>query len=343
MKTVVIRCSASPTVGFGHLVRCRVLAEEVVNRGYRAVMIGPDTDLKDNKDEQFFYDWIPRSYWLSASEEASFHLKLMKRYDAKYIIIDDYNSDGIHQKILRDNGIKVVQQYDASKPQKFAANIVVNGSPYENKGFYDKNAIYKDIKYLLGPKYSILRSEFKDIKSLNLAKEKRVLMTFGGGSDRGAILKILENCKYLFERENWKVSIVVGKNNDNIHNIKDFITSNNCENVELHISPQSMARIMSICSFAILGGGTTISEAAFLGIPALLIPIASNQINQCIGWNNIGGMIYLSDLQSLDVDLLKATLAKVLSKPEEIDGRRAKLASIIDSEGHHRILDELLN
>lgn len=343
MDIVVIRCSASATVGFGHLVRCRVLAEELSRRGYGAIMIGPPISLKDETDEDIFVEWIPREKWLSSEDEANFHLSILERYKSKYIIIDDYRSDGEHQKILREKGIRIVQQYDASKKQHFAANLVVNGSPYEKVEFYNKDVLCDGVEFLLGPKYCILRPIFFDPKLKESHKEKRILMTFGGGSDRGAILYILKNLYTIIADRSWKLTIVVSDKNENIEKISNWISLNGSQDIELLVNPESMAEIMSTCSFAILGGGTTIFEAAYLGIPALLIPIADNQINQCVGWDELGGMKYISNFDALAESNLKDNLVEFLDEPRLIESNKQRLKAIIDEHGYERILDKLLD
>lgn len=343
MQTIVIRCSASATVGFGHLVRCRVLAEELNIRGHRVIMIGPPISLKNEVDETVFFEWLPREDWINAETEASFHLNIAKRYDSKYFIIDDYRSDGEHQKKLREKGIRIVQQYDASKKQQFAANLVVNGSPYEKASFYNKDTLYDDVEFLLGPKYCILRPIFFNPKLKTNQKERKILITFGGGSDRGAILYILKNFYQAIAEKDWTLTIVVSDKNENIREISNWINSKGYKNIELLVNPESMAEIMSTCSFAILGGGTTIFEAAYLGIPSLLIPIADNQTDQCIGWDSLGGMKYISNLNKFDGEKFNENLTSFLNDPSIIESYRKNLKTIIDEHGYQRIIDKLLN
>lgn len=343
MDIVVIRCSASAMVGFGHLVRCRVLAEALSKRGYGAIMIGPPTILKNEADEDIFIEWLPREEWSNSKDEADFHLSVLEKYDSKHIIIDDYRSDGEHQTKLREKGIRIVQQYDASKKQNFAANLVVNGSPHEKSEFYSKDVLYNDVEFLLGPKYCILRPIFFNPKFKESQKEKRILMTFGGGSDRGAILYILKNCYQAILEKHWELTIIVSDNNENIKAISDWISLNGHQNIELIVNPDNMAEIMSTCRFAIIGGGTTIFEAAYLGIPALLIPIADNQINQCVGWNQLGGMKYISTFNALDESNLEDTLVQFLSEPSLVESHSQHLKTIIDEHGYQRILDKLLD
>lgn len=343
MDIVVIRCSASTNVGFGHLVRCRVLATALCKRGYGVIMVGPPLSLKDKADETTFFEWIPRESWLSSESEADFHLSVLKKYNSRHMIIDDYRSDGEHQKRLREENIRIVQQYDASKKQNFAANLVVNGSPHERAALYEKDVLYNDVEFLLGPKYCILRPIFFNDELKECHKQKRILMTFGGGSDRGAILYILKNFYQIIADNNWKLTIVVSDKNENIGDIYNWINSKGSKDIELMISPENMAEIMSTCSFAVLGGGTTIFEAAYLGIPALLIPIADNQTNQCIGWDKLGGMTYVSNFNELDDAKFAENLRSFLSEPSLIESHRQNLKTIIDEHGYERILDKLLN
>ena len=77
----------------------------------------------------------------------------------------------------------------------------------------------------MGPKYAILRNEFTNMDQIQV-KKNNILVTFGGGDDKGAILITLSAIKDLVPN-GYKVIIVVGKHNPRKNMIREWISSNN--------------------------------------------------------------------------------------------------------------------
>jgi UDP-2,4-diacetamido-2,4,6-trideoxy-beta-L-altropyranose hydrolase len=341
-KTVIIRCRADNTIGFGHLVRSRVLGKKLLELGYKTILIGPSKKYMNDDDKAIFTEWIERESWLDSPTEAKFHIELAKTYGTKHIIMDDYRSDYTHQLLLRKAGLRILQQYDASKPQKFAANLVINGSPYERREFYEQDLYSKDIQMLHGPQYAILRPEFFSPHLDTIIKENKVLITFGGGDDKGAMLHVLSELRGRIPK-NWNLCLVMGSHNPNIQKIKDWIKQYPDENIILLVNPSNMHEVIASCKLAILSGGTTTFEAAFLGTPAILMPIAENQYNQSKGWENSGAMIYLSPYKSLRLNELRDKLLLLVENQTKIDKMSTIARQCMDGQGTERILNILLN
>ena len=259
---IIIRCRASAHVGFGHIVRCRVLAQEIKNRNMKCILIGPPAAIKKENDDYLFEHWIERIHWKCSKEEAKFHIDIAEKYNAKHIILDDYRSDFTHQLLLRNANIKMLQQYDASKPQKFAAHLVINSSPYEKREYYQSALYFSDIKTLMGPQYAILRSDFTKMLQLQ-KKDNHVLVMFGGGDDRGAIIKSLRSIKAIIPKD-YQVIVVVGKNNPRVKEIEHWVR--NINNITLKINPNNIANIISSCKLAILGEGPQLLKQHILDL-----------------------------------------------------------------------------
>ena len=141
---ILFRCKADAFTGMGHLVRCRVLADRLKTIGERCIMIGPSKAFQSQSDQLLFEAWMPRPDWVDSKTEAHFLIDTAKRAGVRYVILDDYRSDGEHQGILRDAGLVCLQQYDASQPQKFAANFVMNSSPAEQLEMHTPNFLRPD-------------------------------------------------------------------------------------------------------------------------------------------------------------------------------------------------------
>lgn len=339
---IVFRCNAGVEIGFGHLMRCRVLAEALCEQGQQCVMVGPDSRLMTDEDKHIFVEWINLANWTSPEKDANHLTEIMHRYGATWAILDDYRVDDNYQLKLRDSGMHWLQ-FAHWQPQKYWSDIVLTPSPAANQ--YDWAALVKnpDAKLLLGPKYAILRSEFRDIQPRDPVRPiKRVLVTFGGGDDRGAIKFVLNT---LIPNTPNEIEFVVlsGANNPSNTQLQELSQINKQNRVHLHIAPKSVAPLFLSCDLAIIAGGTTTYEAACCGLPMILISIADNQINQCIGWQNLGAAIYLGPFpQVLLGNLLTTAVSNLLSHPSQFLTIAESSSNQVNSNGIKHIMKLLL-
>ncbi|MFP4452944.1 MAG: UDP-2,4-diacetamido-2,4,6-trideoxy-beta-L-altropyranose hydrolase [Desulfobacterales bacterium] len=291
---IIFRCNAGPQIGFGHLVRCRALAQALKEQGEESVMIGPDPACRCKDDFHIFSEWIPRSTWKTAGEDANWLAGLAKQKYARMLVIDDYRADAGYQLVLKNAGLRWLQ---FSQPnQNLWADFIVNTSPDANAQEYQPYLRNPNAKLLLGPKYAILRPEFKQARQRPVRKEvKRILVIFGGGDDRGATRFVLETLLPNTPEET-KFLVISGKHNPRNKELLNWIDSCGNNRIDLKIDPSTMAPLFAQCDLAIMGGGTTTYEGASCGLPMILIAIANNQVRHSKAWEKIGIAFYIGTL-----------------------------------------------
>jgi spore coat polysaccharide biosynthesis predicted glycosyltransferase SpsG len=139
----------------------------------------------------------------------------------------------------------------------------------------------------------------------------RILVTFGGGDDRGAVLKTL---KALLPALPGDVRFVVvsGAHNPRNAEIAGWIEAHGARQAQLHVGPAEVAPLMSSCSLAVMAGGGTTYEANFCGLPMLLIAIADNQVSHSKAWQDAGAARYLGRLEDVGPQALLSEVLKAL-------------------------------
>ena len=310
--TIIFRCNANQDVGFGHLNRCRALAQALNKLGQDCLMVGPDIIYKTNEDNNIFKKWLTVINWNSSKEDSINLIEIAKKNYGSYIILDDYRIDEIYQKILLKAGFKWLQFYQKENKKPIWADIIVNPMPGVTREDFKSVLRNKNPKLLLGPNYAILRPEFgKIVKKSNPKKIKKVLLTFGGGNDNGANEFVLSTL--LPVTPNYiKFLVVSGNTNPNNDRLRKWILSNGSNRVDLLINPKNVAKLYSSCDLAVIAGGTTTYEINCCGFPFLIISIANNQIEQSKAWANTGKAKYLGDLNSLNKHSLVKNFKSIL-------------------------------
>nr|WP_298096649.1 hypothetical protein [uncultured Shinella sp.] len=333
---------ATPQVGMGHLVRCRVLADAFQAIGQKAVIYGPSTSYRLAEDETRFAAWCERVPGASIGADAAAFMAFADAHGAKKAVIDDYRANGEFQQVLQNAGMDWLQQFDASREQVFLGRLVVNASPYERPEHYRAVASHPEVRFLLGPRYAILRKEFEGIVVPKPREQTgNVFLSFGGGDDKGAALGVLSALQPIAGPDT-RLHLVSGASNPRIAEIAARIEAEGWRNVILHVNPPDIPKLMVASDLAILGGGTTTYEAARCGLPMLLLAIAENQVRQSQGWEDLGAARYLGrwgDVTPGEVAEAYATLVETVGLAAEMARRGTEL---VDCGGTRRLMNMLL-
>lgn len=337
---IVFRCGAGPRVGIGHVVRCRQLAVLLGRLGRGAVMVGPSRDYAVARDATLFRDWIPVPDWESSEADAARVVAAAGRFGAAALVMDDYRVDEPYQLVLRAAGLRWMQQFDASRPQPFWADFVVNASPYEKREHYAGLLRGERTEVLFGPRYAILRPEFPPETVGEPGRPvTRVLLTFGGGDDHGAIRRV---ATALAGEPDLRFVAVSGPHNPANEALRAWVRDEAGDRVSLLIDPADVAGTFASCDLAVMGGGTSTYEAAACGLPMLLVAMAENQCRQGQGWEDLGAARFLGRAGELSD---AALLAAVRGLRDDAAARAAmsrRGRSLVDGRGGLRLLQHLL-
>ncbi len=340
---VVFRCNASSRVGLGHLMRCRELARLLTKRGHPCAIVGPSEDLREPNDATLFTRWISLPGDYDCAQDAEDFLAICREMNAVHAVMDDYRVDPVYQATLRAHGIRFMQQFDASKPWDFHADIIVNSSPYERAEDYAAYIKNPDAQLLLGPQYAVLRPEFGalDIRPAGRPVQ-RVLVSFGGGDDLGAIQLTLEALAETAGAEDVTAIIVSGNSNPRNAANTDFVAKLPRGRAEFYTNPKKVAELMNSCDLAIIAGGTMSYEAALCTLPMVLIALAPNQLRPCRGWAEQAGAEMLGTIDNVTKTLIRDTLEPLLADTLRRTDMALRGQAMVDKSGGLRLIAALL-
>lgn len=309
MSAVILRCNATPGVGLGHLMRCRALARVLETNGHAAHIIGLPDAHRTPKDDGLFASIEPEP----TTQGAAPLIAAAKRTGGAHVMFDDYRGTPEVQADLAAAGLVWLQQFDASRPMPFIAPLLANMSLFEAGVDYETElALGPETRTLFGPAYAVLREEFRGLKPIRPREPvDRVLISFGGGDDHGALAKATEAATGL----GLTPVPITGT------------------------PPEEVPALMASCDLAILAGGTMSYEASYLGLPLILVPVAANQLRACRGWQTRAEAIVLDSPQTLTVAALEAALKTLIDDPS----RRSRMGQtgLVDGQGAERLISAL--
>ncbi len=336
--TIIFRSNVSPSVGFGHLNRCRALAYALKLKGQSCIMIGPEKKYKNYTDDTVFKDWIQVDHWNSTEQDSAMLIKIAKKNHQSFLILDDYRINEDYQLNLRKEGLKWLQFDHKENSRPIWADIILNPIP----GIYEdefKNIIQnKKAELLLGPNYAILRPEFVKLKKINNIKpDKKILVTFGGGNDYGGVKFVLSTLMPIVPK-NYKFVVVSGLSNPNNETIKEWVKINRKNKVDLHINPKNLVNIFLSCDLAITAGGTTTYELDSCGLPFIIISTTRNQIEQSKAWSKTGKAKYVGKLENVSKETLISTFNSFIDNKKIFENNE----NINTYEGLYKVADIII-
>ncbi len=266
-KKLLIRADGDTQIGIGHITRCLYFVETIKNSCNTIFLIKENSQIKEYITQRnYLVDEIPSN--LSLNEE----IDTLLSKSADLLIIDLLNKDDLYYQKCAKNFDKVLRFDDSHKIINIFSHFYLNYNLYSENVNY--NIINEDCILFLGPKYYILNPVFRKYENYKRSfrsKARNILLTMGGGDPKNLTLKI---AKAIINLEDIYLDIILGKlfkRPDEIEELKNRFPDKISIYKDVNNIPEMMAR-----NDLIIGtGGNTSFEAAFMGLPGVLI----NQIN----------------------------------------------------------------
>lgn len=324
---IIIFTEGGKTIGFGHISRCIALYQAFEEKGIiPELIINGDESIKEvvSGIKNYTYDW------LNLKEKT-----ISKIRNSDIVIIDSYKAPRNFYTQTAET-VKLSVFIDDNYRIDYPNGIIINGNIYADRKKYSNERA----KYLLGPKYIMLRKEFWVVPEKKINKcIKSVMLTFGGEDSKNMTLNILS--KITNDYPDFDIKVVIGINYKHIKQIEGL--KNYKITLIYYPDAGTIKRIMLEADIGISAGGQTISELARIGVPTVAILTADNQMNNVNGWLKAGFTEYAGCWK--DDNLLIETNNSIknlvdvnLRKKRQLTGR-----NLVDGQGSLRVVERLLH
>ncbi|WP_110955289.1 UDP-2,4-diacetamido-2,4,6-trideoxy-beta-L-altropyranose hydrolase [Anaerosinus massiliensis] len=329
MKHIAFRVDSSAQMGTGHLMRCLTLAdilkqEAVITfisrdlqgnlnhlvreKGYCLLQL---PSVERNEELQGYEQWLTVTGKVDAEQTKT----LLGETVSDCMVIDHYAIDETWERILRPYAKKIMVIDDLAN-RKHNCDILLDQNYYCDMNNRYNRLVPPECKLLLGPQYALLRQEFYDARNKMHVRDgviKNILVFFGGSDLTNETMKALKAIEKL-KRKDIAVNVVVGGSNQHKGEVELFCRQ--YENMYCYCQVNNMADLMNRADLAIGAGGTTTWERWFLGLPAIVIAIAENQVKICEDCDQAGIIKYLGYSSSIVVENIRYTLEKLICENE---------------------------
>jgi UDP-2,4-diacetamido-2,4,6-trideoxy-beta-L-altropyranose hydrolase len=353
---IVIRVDSSQAIGSGHLVRCRTLAETLRERG-------ADVRFICRQQAGNLIHWLSQAAFPvtvlpapensgSLAEDYAAWLGVPPAIDAEqtiaalagdrpdWLIVDHYGIDVAWEQQLRPHVERIFIIDDLANRVHDCDALLDQNANTEGEQRY-RDLVPSSCRLLVGSRYALLRPEYRAYRETlppRTGEVKRVLVFFGStdpSNMTGMALAALSGS----ELQGLEVEVVIGATNPHCAELEQQAAARS--KTRLHYSRPHLADLMARADLAIGSGGTVTWERCCLGLPALVVSVAENQVTACRALDESGSIVYLGSSKEIRVKTLQEQINRSLEAPENLLKISTNASLQVDGLGCLRISEFL--
>lgn len=332
---LLLRADASASIGAGHFMRSLALGQSWKGRGDAAIASVETTSAMSARAEACGIRRVEIAAEIGSERDGRETADAAKRIGAAWVAADGYKFGESFQRTVRANGIRLLLFDDFGHSEYYDADLVVNQNPSAAEDTYQARSAH--CRPLLGAKYFQLRGEFLVWREWTRATPERaakILVTLGA-SDVPATLQTVVDGLSRVPGVEAKVLLVGDVTSPSI-------PEGTPGRVSLVRNPSDLPGLMAESDLAILGGGATVWEAAFMGLPCLTVVLADNQWKISEFARNEDLTVSLGWHESLTVERVESEVGRLAVDVERRREMSRKTRSLIDGHGPDRVIEAML-
>lgn len=335
-RSLLIRADGGPTIGMGHLMRSIALAQAWRDLGGTATLATAfPLDGFHGRVAREGLTSITLGVDPGSKQDAEATVELARSARAGYVAMDGYSFGPDFQRTVSQTGIATACIDDYGHLDEYHVDMIVN------QNLDSTDALYKcrpdSTRLLLGAEFAMLRRDFTNhARRSRVARTTgaRLLVTLGGADPQNVTKRIVQSLGDV--PLDIEAAIVIGGANPHLSTVVEAAAaSDGC--FRTFVDVPSLRRLMEWADVIVCGGGTTCWEAAFIGVPMIVMVVAENQVRIADALANHGVAINLGD----SAHIARATIADTVRTLLLDQSRRELMSSrgrgIVDGFGARRV------
>jgi UDP-2,4-diacetamido-2,4,6-trideoxy-beta-L-altropyranose hydrolase len=344
-------------------MRCLTLAEELSRKGHECIFIcreheghleelirskgfalhllpAPETEdlIPTNISRSAYAEWLGASW----QQDARQSLEILRQYPVDWLVADHYALDAEWEKCISKAVCKIMVIDDLAD-REHDCDLLLDQNLGRKEADYQE-LVSSHCNLMIGPRYSLLRPEFARLRAYSLKRREhpklgKLLITMGGvdkDNATGIVLEALKGCPL---PDDCQIDVVMGANAPWLVKVQEIAVQMPWP-TEVSIGVADMAHRMADADLAIGAAGGTSWERCCLGLPAILVLLADNQIPGARALEAVGAAVTISDPISVRRALSPA-LTKVIM-PETLKRISHAASAAIDGKGASSIVAAMI-
>jgi UDP-2,4-diacetamido-2,4,6-trideoxy-beta-L-altropyranose hydrolase len=333
---LILRCDANVVMGTGHAMRCLALGQAWQDLcGSVIFAMSTSTPAIEERISKEKMEVVYIGSGTGTLQDAEELARVANSHSSRWVAVDGYEFGVSYQQAIKNVGMKSLLISDATTPTDCVADLILNQNAYAREEFYThRNA---DSRLLLGVRFAMLRREFsawKDWKRELTPRGSKVLLTMGGSDPGNMTLEVIEALGSV--KENLDVAVVIGGSNPHVRSLET--AASKFPGTLRLLTDISLPDWMAWADLAISGAGTTSAEICMMGLPAILIDIASNQTPVANELSRVGAAVHKTIADVQHRERFANCVRDILVSAEFRRSLSHTARSLVDGRGAQRVL-----
>lgn len=329
---VVFRADASILIGTGHVMRCLTLADELTRQGLECRFIcreheGHLGDLIANKGydltllpepsgnelEARYSNSDDYALWLGVpwQEDARQTLNALTPWKPDWLVVDHYALAAEWERALA-NSVGKIMVIDDLANRTHECAILLDQNLGREVSDYDE-LLPVTCQRLVGPRYALLRPEFSELREQSLSRRqhpelKRILISLGGVDRTNVTGQVLEAFEESALPPNIELDIIMGASAPYLVEVRQKADRLPFK-ASVSVNVKNMAERMCLADLSIGAAGGTSWERCCLGLPAVLVVLAKNQVESAGALRASSAALTINNVEKVNTTLTPAVLA----------------------------------
>ena len=342
---ILIRSDASVQLGAGHVMRCLALAEGLRERGGTVAFVcRPGAgDLCDIIDAAGF-----RVHRLPAETSPTWRDDAARTIDAvhgeapvAWIVVDQYALDAKWESVVRPH-VQRILAIDDLADRSHDCDLLLDQNFHPDPDARYAGLVPATCTRLLGPRFALLRREFSAARPARprvVAQVRRVFVFVSGADPTNVTERVLRALDGVATRE-VKVDVAIGLSGRHVGGLTEYCAAR--PGWTVHVQTPRIAELLAAADLAVGAGGGASWERACIGVPSLVLGVATNQLESAEALARAGTQVYLGRVEELD-DASMSRALQVLFANQYLRQALAHAAfALTDGRGVQRVARRLL-
>jgi len=360
---IVFRTDSSLIIGTGHVMRCLNLAQALRSYGahcrficrehegnlfdvihqhgfeVQALPMKITSQKKILQQDEVGENALSHAEWLGATWESDAQQTLDAIGEIKidWLIVDHYALDINWENMMSPLSCHLMVIDDLAD-RLHNCDLLLDQNFEENCRY--ESLVPSKCLLLTGPKYALLRNEYKIVRLKKRDNIVKRIFVFFGGVDKDDLAGITLSALSKADLCDLWVDIVIGSNYAHIERLNKLSITRGKS--EIHYQQPHLAYFMEKADLAIGAVGVTNWERMCVGLPSIVISVADNQVLISKKLHELGAINWIGSSNDASCDVLYKEIKKEIDSEKFIQ-RREIASAMCDGEGIERVLSHIMS